>query len=201
MNGIDKSYTTWYCHGEPFKDDDAILDPHVASSNPVTEDVPRMLDLVDNAFMRVQPEDLVPSTNDVSSDDANGNLEQKGTPYFLGQVQCEQARKWVLESCDDVDEWKEKYKVCKDAISSKGERRRGNTRTAKPLNFIPWLREQLENKDMSTLKRLAIGLDFNVEIINLESKQFRHMLRSPTFLLAGTTPKGIWGKLSSVDRI
>ncbi|KAF6134730.1 hypothetical protein GIB67_002131 [Kingdonia uniflora] len=97
MNGIDKSYITWYLHEDPFEDDDAIVKPHVTSSNPVTEDVPRMLHLGDDTFMCVKSEDIDPSTNDVSFDDVNGQEQPN-----------------------------------------------------------------LENEDMSTLKRLAIGHDFNV---------------------------------------
>ncbi|KAF6145741.1 hypothetical protein GIB67_016190 [Kingdonia uniflora] len=86
MNGIDKSYTTWYCHGEPFEDDDAIVEPHVTSSNHITEDVPRMLDLVDDAFMGVQSDDIAPSTNVVSSDDVNGQEHQMLTTHELGRI-------------------------------------------------------------------------------------------------------------------
>ncbi|KAF6133890.1 hypothetical protein GIB67_040654 [Kingdonia uniflora] len=93
-------------------------------------------------------------------------LDKKGTNHFLNPVKYEQPRRWVLESYDDIDEWKEKRKIYIEGCTSGGQRRRENITSEKPLQFIPWLwrqleNETLENEKVSVLKRLAEGPDHN----------------------------------------
>ncbi|KAF6167388.1 hypothetical protein GIB67_020694 [Kingdonia uniflora] len=66
----------------------------------------------------------------------------KGINHFLDPIMCEQARRWVLESYDDIDEWKEKHKIYTKGYTSGGQRRRGTITSKKPLRFIPLLRRQ-----------------------------------------------------------
>ncbi|KAF6174734.1 hypothetical protein GIB67_008789 [Kingdonia uniflora] len=76
-------------------------------------------------------------------------LDKKGTNHFLDPVKYEQARRWVLESYDDIDEWKEKHKIYTEGCTSGGQRRRENITSEKPLQFIPWLRRQMPQKKLT----------------------------------------------------
>ncbi|KAF6147570.1 hypothetical protein GIB67_035327 [Kingdonia uniflora] len=75
-------------------------------------------------------------------DDGEYPLDKKGTNHFLDLVKYEQAHRWVLESYDDIDEWKEKPKIYTEGCTSGCQRRRGTITSEKPLQFIPWLRRQ-----------------------------------------------------------
>ncbi|KAF6173487.1 hypothetical protein GIB67_027182 [Kingdonia uniflora] len=68
----------------------------------------------------------------------------------------------VPRMLDLVDDAFGKHKIYTEGCTSGGQRRRENITSEKPLQFIPWLRRQLENetlenKKVSVLKRLADG--------------------------------------------
>ncbi|KAF6158029.1 hypothetical protein GIB67_014823 [Kingdonia uniflora] len=71
-------------------------------------------------------------------------LDKEGTNHFFDPVKYEQARRWVLESYDDIDKCKEKHMIYTEGSTSGGQRRRENITSEKPLQFIPWLRRQVE---------------------------------------------------------
>ncbi|KAF6173069.1 hypothetical protein GIB67_009989 [Kingdonia uniflora] len=85
----------------------------------------------------------------------------KGNVIHLETLKYEQVRRWVLSSYDGIEEWEKKYDIyLRDYM--RVSRRRGSTNVGKPLDYILWLREQFENLEMSTLKRLVDGLSFKV---------------------------------------
>lgn len=47
-----------------------------------------------------------------------------------------------------------------ESLRSRNQYRRGSTQVEKVLDYIPWLRKQLENEESCTLKRLADGPSF-----------------------------------------
>ncbi|KAF6145289.1 hypothetical protein GIB67_041484 [Kingdonia uniflora] len=73
-------------------------------------------------------------------------LDKKGTNHFRDPVK--------------------KHNIYTEGCTSGGQRRRGTITSEKPLQFIPWLRRQLENETLenekvSVLKRLADGPGHN----------------------------------------
>ncbi|KAF6150730.1 hypothetical protein GIB67_020813 [Kingdonia uniflora] len=77
---IDQSYTNWYFHGEPIENKDANLEIHGATRDH-PHDVPRMLDLMDEAFGYAQPEDL-PAYMDGDDFHENVDVDQQGVQDF-----------------------------------------------------------------------------------------------------------------------
>ncbi|KAF6155151.1 hypothetical protein GIB67_019677, partial [Kingdonia uniflora] len=57
---------------------------------------------------------------------------------------------------------RKKHKIYTEGCTSGSKRGRGTITSEKPLQFIPWLRRQLENEKVSVLKRLAGGPVHNV---------------------------------------
>ncbi|KAF9606991.1 hypothetical protein IFM89_030410 [Coptis chinensis] len=51
-----------------------------------------------------------------------------------------------------------KYQIYLQGFKPSGRKRKGNTET--PMSFIPWLREQLQNEEVSPIKRLVDGPNF-----------------------------------------
>ncbi|KAF6168877.1 hypothetical protein GIB67_038374 [Kingdonia uniflora] len=77
------------------------------------------------------------------------SLDKKGTNHFLDPVKYEQVRRWVLESYDDIDKWKEaslhirrKHKIYTEGCTSREN-------------------ETLDNEKVPVLKRLPDGPDHN----------------------------------------
>ncbi|KAF6160819.1 hypothetical protein GIB67_036020 [Kingdonia uniflora] len=95
---------------------------------------------------------------DADADDEQP-MDKNGKNITLENLKFEQVREWVLSCFDGVEEWEEKHKKYLDEqlIASRG---RGARSKVKPMGFIPWLRQQLENDKMSILKRLADGPSF-----------------------------------------
>ncbi|KAF6138246.1 hypothetical protein GIB67_034133 [Kingdonia uniflora] len=92
---------------------------------------------------------------DTDTDDEQ-HMDKKGKNITLENLKFEQVRKWVLSCFDGVEEWKEKHKKYLDE-QLRASRGRGVRSKVKPMGFIPWLRQQLENDKMSTLKRMLIS--------------------------------------------
>ncbi|KAF9600724.1 hypothetical protein IFM89_011411 [Coptis chinensis] len=91
---------------------------------------------------------------------------KKGTRYILSNLQYEQVRKWLLQHCPQNAEWEAKYQLYVEPYTShpsRGRRRKRNVATEKPLEYVPWLRQQLQNQKMTTLKRLAMGPSFEAK--------------------------------------
>ncbi|KAF9588810.1 hypothetical protein IFM89_016170 [Coptis chinensis] len=88
-------------------------------------------------------------------------LNKKGV-HTLTNVQYEQVRKWVLQCSKVAIPWRKKYQAYVNGFKSSSRKRKGNS----PMSFIPWLRQQLENSEMSVIKRLADGPHFQATSYN-----------------------------------
>ncbi|CAH9059056.1 unnamed protein product [Cuscuta epithymum] len=84
---------------------------------------------------------------------ANGKI------YRLSGLQYEQVRKWVLKQSSENAEWEEKYQTYLREQNSSGKRVKATQLKIKTMNYIPWLRQQLEKEEMTHFKRLANGPD------------------------------------------
>ncbi|CAH9128299.1 unnamed protein product [Cuscuta epithymum] len=84
-----------------------------------------------------------------------------GKAYRLSGLQYEQARKWVLKQSPVNAEWEEKYHAYLQDHKFTARRVKGTQQKLKTLNYIPWLRKQLEKEEMTHFKRLVNGPDFD----------------------------------------
>ncbi|KAF9593990.1 hypothetical protein IFM89_026691 [Coptis chinensis] len=82
-------------------------------------------------------------------------MDKKGKQYVLPNIEYQQVRKWVLTHSLENAEWEEKYQVYLQSQKSRGKNRRGSQ--AKELDYIPWLRLQLQNENVSPFKRIVDG--------------------------------------------
>ncbi|KAF9596640.1 hypothetical protein IFM89_012763 [Coptis chinensis] len=88
-------------------------------------------------------------------------MDKKGKQYVLPNIEYQQIRKWVLTHSLENAEWEEKYQVYLQSQKSRGKNRRGSQ--ANELDYIPWLRLQLQNENVSPFKRIVDGKRSHVE--------------------------------------
>ncbi|KAF9594351.1 hypothetical protein IFM89_030480 [Coptis chinensis] len=74
-------------------------------------------------------------------------MDEKGKQYVLPNVEYQQVRKWVLMHSPKNVEWEEGSQ-------------------AKELDYIPWLRLQLQNQEVSVFKRIVDGPSFTAMSYN-----------------------------------
>ncbi|XP_058077021.1 uncharacterized protein LOC131225475 [Magnolia sinica] len=91
----------------------------------------------------------------------NFQIDKKGKSYLLTNVQYQQARRWVLQHHAENAQWLGKYNEYIHGQTRKGQNRRGNPSVQKEVDYNAWLREQLENEEMSQFKRIATGPSYN----------------------------------------
>ncbi|KAF5207291.1 hypothetical protein FRX31_003122 [Thalictrum thalictroides] len=94
------------------------------------------------------------------------SIGKKSKNFTLSNLQYEQARMWLLRNSPDNVTWEARYDTYLQQHPSRGHGRRGVT-SERLLAYIPWLKLQLENEDMSIFKRLVIGPSF--EAISYDS--------------------------------
>ncbi|KAF9620418.1 hypothetical protein IFM89_012595 [Coptis chinensis] len=82
-------------------------------------------------------------------------MDKKGKQYVLPNIEYQQVRKWVLTHSSENAEWEEKYQVYLRSQKSRGKNHWGSQ--AKELDYIPWLRLQLQNEKVSPFKRIVDG--------------------------------------------
>ncbi|KAF9622386.1 hypothetical protein IFM89_031189 [Coptis chinensis] len=92
-------------------------------------------------------------------------IDKNGKHYTLPSLQYQQARKWVLRKSIENANWESKYETYIQSFKSKGKNRR-DASTKKEMDYIPWLRKQLEKEEMSRFKRLADGPSFSAKSYN-----------------------------------
>ncbi|KAF9594713.1 hypothetical protein IFM89_034696 [Coptis chinensis] len=91
-------------------------------------------------------------------------MDKKGKQYVLPNIEYQQVRKWVLTHSLENAEWEEKYQVYLQSQKSRGKNRRGSQ--ANKLDYIPWLRLQLQNENVSPFKRIVDGPSFTAVSYN-----------------------------------
>ncbi|KAF9615217.1 hypothetical protein IFM89_022479 [Coptis chinensis] len=91
-------------------------------------------------------------------------MDKKGKQYVLPNIEYQQVRKWVLTHSLENAEWEEKYQVYLQSQKSRGKNRRGSQ--ANELDYIPWLRLQLQNENVSPFKRIVDGPSFTAVSYN-----------------------------------
>ncbi|XP_058103455.1 uncharacterized protein LOC131247027 [Magnolia sinica] len=91
----------------------------------------------------------------------NFQIDKKGKSYLLTNVQYQQARRWVLQHHAENAQWLGKYNEYIHGQTRKGQNRRGNPSVQKEVDYNAWLREQLENEEMSQFKRIATGPSYD----------------------------------------
>ncbi|KAF9618535.1 hypothetical protein IFM89_002230 [Coptis chinensis] len=84
-------------------------------------------------------------------------IDKKGKDYLLPSLQYQQARKWVLSK---------KYETYLQSFKSRGKSRRVIASSEKEMEYIPWLRKQLEKEKESKFKMLADGPSFIAKSYN-----------------------------------
>ncbi|KAF9588545.1 hypothetical protein IFM89_013039 [Coptis chinensis] len=87
-------------------------------------------------------------------------IDKKGKDYLLPSLQYQQARKWVLRKSSKNVEWERKYETYLQSFKSKGKSHRVIASSEKEMEYIPWLRKQLEKEKESKLKMFADGPSF-----------------------------------------
>ncbi|KAF9599253.1 hypothetical protein IFM89_036551 [Coptis chinensis] len=95
-------------------------------------------------------------------------LDKKGKEHILSNVEYQQVRKWVLKHSPENDDWEEqvlKYQKYVQDHKSTGRSRKGSQ--PKELDYIPWLRLQLQNEKESAFKRIVDGSSFKAMSYNI----------------------------------
>ncbi|KAI3956818.1 hypothetical protein MKW98_015910, partial [Papaver atlanticum] len=75
----------------------------------------------------------------------------EGKPYELTTLEYDQVRIWILRHSDENTEWEAKYNAY---LSNLNRTHKGRTET---MDYIPWLRGQLEGTPVTDFRRIAIG--------------------------------------------
>ncbi|KAF9614193.1 hypothetical protein IFM89_015701 [Coptis chinensis] len=91
-------------------------------------------------------------------------MDKKGKQYVLPNIEYPQVSKWVLTHSLKNAEWEEKYQVYLQSHKSRGKNRWGSQ--AKELDYIRWLRLQLQNEKVSPFKRIVDGPSFTAVSYN-----------------------------------
>ncbi|KAF9601804.1 hypothetical protein IFM89_023335 [Coptis chinensis] len=92
-------------------------------------------------------------------------LDKKGKEHILSNVEYQQVRKWVSKYSPENVDWEEKYQKYVQDHKSTGRSCKGSQ--PKELDYIPWLRLQLQNEKESAFKRIVDGPSFKAMSYNI----------------------------------
>ncbi|KAF9599221.1 hypothetical protein IFM89_036347 [Coptis chinensis] len=105
-------------------------------------------------------------------------IDKKGKDYLLPSIQYQQAHKLVLRKSVQNADWEKKYETYLQGFKSRGKYRRIASPTQREMDYIPWLRKQLENEGESRFKRLADEMDTTTQNSGVSMKAFTNFRAS-----------------------